>query len=144
MATRRTLCTRAGCCSRVVKVRARASPSSWFRSVGPFSWLRIATAALSCSPVPSPCSMPLCSHTISRAHICTTSWGCVHASWCCGLSAYCVGVHSVGGCIGNSPTCRLGVVDSVVATCTCPPILVNSFPSSVPHSIFGRCVWWVA
>ena len=40
--------------------------------------------------------------------------------------------------------CFQGVVDSVVATCTCPPILVNSFPSSVPHSVCGQHVWWVA
>ena len=38
---------------------------------------------------------------------------------------------------------RLSVVDFIVTTCAYPNLL-DSFPSSVPCSIFGQRVWWVA
>jgi hypothetical protein len=136
----------------VVEVRARASLGSWSRGVGPFSWLRIAATALSYSLAPSLCATPLRLHAVSRTRICVASWGCVRAPLV-GFRVRCAGCVRV---MVNLVTMRfaqcddlntlwpcLGVIDFLVATCTYPD-LVDSFPSSVPRSVFGRRVWWVA
>ena len=133
-------------------MHARASPSSWSHSVRPFSWLCFAAAALLYSPALSAWSPLLHSHTVSCTHICIVLWGCVHAA-SVGFRVQCTGcVHvDMVSCAAmrfalcdlvGALWCCLGVVDFIVTTCTYPDLL-DSFPSSVPCSIFGQRVWWV-
>ena len=74
--------------------------------------------------------------------ICIVLWGCIHAA----SVGFCVRwtrcIHILLVLVGTLQ-CHLSVVDFVLTTCAYPNLL-DSFPSSVPCSVFGQCVWWVA
>ena len=63
--------------------------------------------------------------------------GCVHV-----VAVSCAAMRFALCDLVGALQCHLGVVDFFVATCACPDLL-NSFPSSVPCSVFGQRVWWV-
>jgi hypothetical protein len=141
---RHASCAHTGHQIGVVEVHARAALTSWSRSVGLFLWLRIAAAALSCSPVPSLCATPLRSHAISRTHICVASWGCICAALV-GFRVQCAGCVRVVVSFVTMWFARcddlstlqphLSVVNFLVTTCTYPD-LGDSFPA---RCLAGSC-----